>query len=1044
MINKSARAISREQILNTATQLFIANGYANTSLDKVAHAGNTTVKHIKHYYQDMAGIAYDVLHNAIAIAKSNFVLHTSTQQYINKNGFEQVIDTLRYVLNEGKKNHAFTQAMSSTIHTLTSNYKLLLDNDTKSLADLVTANIVSSVNKGISSHNIIKDYPNGVQYARADAYSLQAAYHQIAHLADCTDSEVVDQFVDRIVEQKRRAMCNTECVVSDSYINNRLDNKALFYEALVSNVSCGIITYVVDNDNIVCDYYSDSAYKMLGYTRKEFDSLMQESALSLVHNDDAERVRISVKLCAVNRKTYSQEFRLRTRNGEYVWVNMICNPIIDHGGATRFYGSFWSIRKGVGAEEHHESDTEDIRTVDEPLPAGTVINTLGYNGPLLYVSTNMEKLTGYSIEEFKMMHTNGYRTLVHPDDYDRVTQLGNKHFLDRTPYYEREFRLVRKDQTVYWILEKGSYLPDFFGQPAYLSIFVDINGQKCTQSKIATENEPSITPKIKPTDIQPNQSLATTSQSIKRNQDMLISATRILFPMCICINLTRNSYYALKNDEISSETSTSDGKFDELFSTELDTIPEQYKAEYEKRFLRDNLIQAYNNGERVISLIYQQAGGDGNIHWKQRVVIFIDTDVDDDIFGITISRCVDDTSRTELHYSKQEKDMQNALALAQRANGARRDFLASISHDLRTPLNSIINIALLAVDELDNKELLCEDLKKILLASDFMLQLVNDILDMSLIENDKLELHPSAYSHDEFCDYVHGIIQPLCANKKIVFDYIPLSPSKIVYIDKVRINQVFFNILSNAVKYTSTGGRIEFREECVPSDDGCVMYTSRISDNGCGMSQSFVKHIFNPFDREDSTNKYTGTGLGLMITKNLLDKMGGTIRIESNKNVGTDVYVSLKLPLATNAQIDNALAQLLAVSNTDTVNVDNNRILVVEDSEINQIILRRMLEKKGYAVECANNGEEAIERVSQHQCYCAILMDIRMPIMDGIEATKRIRSMTSTYAKNILIIAITADAFEQDAQRCYDAGMNAFISKPIMPEKLYQLLTNHA
>ena len=394
--------------------------------------------------------------------------------------------------------------------------------------------------------------------------------------------------------------------------------------------------------------------------------------------------------------------------------------------------------------------------------------------------------------------------------------------------------------------------------------------------------------------------------------------------------------------------------------------------------------------------------------------------------------------------SKKKKDYQMLLEKeraekAERANTAKSEFLSRVSHDIRTPMNAIINLVGLAKNELDNKEALSEDLSKLEISGKFLLGLINDVLDMSKIESGKLELHPEVYTIKEFYKYLEGVIAPLCKEKDIEFsynnphdDFDKTAPD--VFVDISRLNQIFFNILSNAIKYSHKGGKVTIDRTNVLQTDKIISGDFIITDNGIGMSEEFLNKIYLPFERADNTSSYSGTGLGMSITKAIIDKTKGSIKITSKLGKGTQVTIHLVMPLATLEQKQNAK------KNTNVQNKEylrGKRVLLCEDNELNASIAKRILESFEMQIDIANNGEEGIKYFKQNETsYDAILMDIRMPIINGLEATKIIRNLNSQKSKSIPIIALTADAFSSDVKKCIEAGMNDYISKPINTEMM--------
>jgi len=374
---------------------------------------------------------------------------------------------------------------------------------------------------------------------------------------------------------------------------------------------------------------------------------------------------------------------------------------------------------------------------------------------------------------------------------------------------------------------------------------------------------------------------------------------------------------------------------------------------------------------------------------------------------------------------------------ADSANSAKSEFLSRMSHDMRTPLNGIIGMTYLT-REMDLPEQAKDNLQKIDTSSRFLLGLINDVLDMTKAESGKIELHSEPYPVDEFADYMNSIIAPLCAERRQILSFEPevILADVIPLMDKLRINQVVFNLLSNAVKYTPEGGKIRYRIIEKKSDDSHMTMHLEIIDNGIGMSEKFQKVLFEPFTQENrpDSSEMHGTGLGLSITKRLIDAMGGTIAVNSSPGEGTTFFVDFLLDCIP-ARTENAEQEKGAGQEE---NLSGRHILLCEDHPLNQEIAKAILEEGHMIVTVAEDGAAGarIFNGSSIGYFDCILMDIHMPIMDGYESTKTIRGLRRADAKTVPIIALTADAFTDDIQKCLQAGMNGHIAKPIDPQSL--------
>jgi signal transduction histidine kinase/CheY-like chemotaxis protein len=371
------------------------------------------------------------------------------------------------------------------------------------------------------------------------------------------------------------------------------------------------------------------------------------------------------------------------------------------------------------------------------------------------------------------------------------------------------------------------------------------------------------------------------------------------------------------------------------------------------------------------------------------------------------------------------------------ANAAKTDFLSRMSHDIRTPLNVITGSVLLAERE-DNNEKTTKYLSNIDQSSHFLLSLVNDILDLNKVSAGKMELHLAPYTLDQLQAAMTAIIGPLCQEKNLTLS-IEMEKTKEAYmLDEVRIKQIFFNILSNSVKFTNPGGLVTLKGTVKVIDDDKATLSFVATDNGKGMSKEFQTKMFDPFTQEETgrTNTQQGTGLGLSIVRNLVTVMGGMVKVDSDVGKGTTFYIDIPA---------NRVQNVPDKKKETSIQLDilkGKKVLVAEDNAINVSILKTLLEDKGMIVDVATNGDEAVKMFVSKEAntYDIILMDMRMPVMDGLTATKEIRDSKKEDSKTIPIVAMTANAYDEDLKACLDAGMNGFVAKPIDPDLMYSTM----
>lgn len=391
---------------------------------------------------------------------------------------------------------------------------------------------------------------------------------------------------------------------------------------------------------------------------------------------------------------------------------------------------------------------------------------------------------------------------------------------------------------------------------------------------------------------------------------------------------------------------------------------------------------------------------------------------------------------------------EDALKVAESASKAKSTFLSNMSHDIRTPMNAIIGFATLALDDMRDGKKVQDYLSKILSSSKHLLGLINDILDMSRIESGKVVLEEQETDLVTTLQELQSIMEGQAKERKLKLhvDYSNLR-DRHVYCDKTRLNQVMFNLLANAVKFTSEGGSIWLTmsqlEPTYEVEDRAI-YEIRVKDTGIGIGKEFIKHIFEPFERErtSTVSKIQGTGLGMAITKNIVDMMGGTIEVESQKGVGTEFIIRLELRLQAEAGAANEEGAKQHSHAEGGTEFAGKRLLLAEDNELNREIACMLLSKYGFVIDTAENGQEAVDLVaaSAPDYYDLVLMDIQMPVMDGHEATRKIRSLENKVLAKVPVVAMTANAFDEDRKAAKECGMNGFISKPINMQELVQAL----
>jgi len=383
-----------------------------------------------------------------------------------------------------------------------------------------------------------------------------------------------------------------------------------------------------------------------------------------------------------------------------------------------------------------------------------------------------------------------------------------------------------------------------------------------------------------------------------------------------------------------------------------------------------------------------------------------------------------------------------ALDQARHANMLKTEFLSRMSHEIRTPMNAIIGMTTLALESIHDSDSVEDCLNKIGVSARFLLSLINDILDMSRIESGKVFFKEESFDFKNFIKDINTVFENQAADKHIDYSCVFASKMEPYYIgDVMKIQQILINIIGNAIKFTPEYGKVifEIKQEKVTKRNALVRFS--IADTGIGISKDFLPHLFNSFEQEHTgaTSSYKGTGLGLAICKNLIELMGGSIHVESTLGLGTEFTILLKLKLSKKETLHIPQSENLI---NDFSTLKDKKILLCEDHALNIEVAKRLLESKGLIVEIAKDGKQGVTTFNNSPVgfFDAILMDIRMPNMDGLEATKNIRLLPREDAKSIPIIAMSANAFEEDIEKSLLAGMNAHLAKPFEPNVLFQTL----
>lgn len=514
---------------------------------------------------------------------------------------------------------------------------------------------------------------------------------------------------------------------------------------------------------------------------------------------------------------------------------------------------------------------------------------------------------------------------------------------------------------------------------------------------------------------------------VERTFNNIIRAIGSIYMSIATINLVDKTYMILSNKNLDKDIFKphSTGSIEQLKDIFVNVnAAHKYKDDV-LEFINFTTLPDRMKDKQMISMELEGISG----RWYTCSFIVEKKDKNGNITDVlmTISD-IDEIKHKELEVKEKLKE---AAEKANQANIAKTNFLRRMSHDIRTPLNGIVGMINLAQRYGNDKEKLYECKKKVLTSLDYLLSLINDILDMSKVESNALVLEPKPFDLIETLNSIIAIIETSANEHNIQFiggKSLSYIPHRYFIGSQEYLNRLLMNIASNAIKYNKEGGSITLYCKEISNNENMALMQFVCSDTGLGMSEEFQKHAFEPFTCEGKATitGYSGTGLGLSIVKEIVDMMDGSIEMDSKENVGTTFVVTIPLQMDSNPKIK-------VQTNEKELNLSGKKALLVEDNEINLEIAKIMLQDLGLIVTSAQNGKEALDIFEQSDTHTFdyIFMDVMMPVMDGLEATRRIRSLNREDAKTTPIIALSANTFEDDIKECLDAGMNAHVAKPI-------------
>lgn len=759
------------------------------------------------------------------------------------------------------------------------------------------------------------------------------------------------------------------------------------------------------------EYLSDGFAEMMDMSKEAAWKMYQEDALSGVYPEDREYVRENLDRCIKERRErYELQYRLKKGNGDYSWINAKFSVIPCEDGEARVYVDYHDITAEKKMQEQLRQQYQE-QIHQHYLMAGPDALILGH--------CNVTKNKIYEIVD----HTNSGLLEAFGDD--------------REEFFTGIGTLIVDEE------ERKTFYSKYLNEPsrkAYeegiteilFPCFIMLPNQKVgkyVQFKVTLVETPDtgdITGILTITDI--------TEKTIREKIFLQLSSTK--YDLVANVNLFSDFYEIVSggDDNIGEKRGCNTERIKKVI--EETVIDSRREKEYVTQMLEPTAMMKRLEEEGSYSFHYSVYNAKGEIRTKNMIISAIDLRLGRVCF---VRADVTDVLMAE---RKAKEELERALSEAKKANRVKSDFLSSMSHDIRTPMNAIVGMTTLALANLDNKKKIEDYLRKISISSQHLLSLINDVLDMSQIEQSKIHLNHQTIQINELIGHISSIMTSPAENAGLQF---VIESGQFEHArftgDPLRIKQIIINLLSNAFKFTMEGGRVLFRtEEILAKEENHVRYCFTVQDSGIGMSEEFLKRLFEPFIRSDKVSKVEGTGLGLSITKGLVELMGGTIRVESWLQKGTRFEIELEFEAVEEAEVKETKESCEAPEEED---LSGYHFLLVEDNEINSEILGELLQMRGATFTVKTNGLEAVNEFKQAKpgTYDAVFMDIQMPVMNGYEATREIRKLDHPDAKSMIILAMTANAFAEDVQASMEAGMNGHIAKPVDMKLLYHTIS---
>ena len=798
----------------------------------------------------------------------------------------------------------------------------------------------------------------------------------------------------------------------DAYerLESALAEKNRQIELMLSQLPGGMQLCRYDADFTI-QWASDSLCALLGYAdAQEYAAAVNGCCRNSIVPEDYASMREEVRASFQCGDSYGVEYRVRRKDGTQLWVSDFGKKAFDENGEETIYCFIADItaRKQQElfieqANQESKRQAEFLTQLYNTVPCGIVQFATDEGHHVVSANSVAWEIYGRKAPEcakrfdiFKLVPHEEAKQIQ-----DKIAALA----LNREPLsYTRE--VLRDDGETRWISVVMKRLVNLDGAEVFQAIFTDITREKRLQEEREREQ------------ILENRSLR--------------AAIRTAYPKIISVNLTRDTYRCLADDDVMLRNKA--GSYSDYIACAVSEVCETQREDFLRTFSRADVMARFQSGSCEIYMEIRRFGEQGEVHWDSMHLIHVGNPYGGDVLAIALIKRLDE-QRAEK--ARQEQTLRDALASARAANSAKSDFLSRMSHDIRTPMNAIIGMSTIGQLKIDDRARVLDCFAKIDASSRYLLSLINDILDMSRIEQGKMTIAHEPFDFREFLDELNAIIYPQATSRSLLFEMRCRGRLDRSYIgDALRLKQILMNLLSNALKFTPPGGvvTVDIREE--RRSGGYAYMEFVVSDTGVGMAEGFMEKLFLPFEQEgqDIARNNVGSGLGLSIVYNLVQLMGGTMKVESKKDEGT--VFTVNLPLERGACSDEDVQEEAQRKSRELLR--DMKVLVVDDDEIVGEQTAAILSEIGAHSVWVDSGYKAVEvvkkAVQRQSLFNAALIDWQMPDMDGLETTRRIRELVGAETMIIIISAYDWSSIGADAKA---AGADYFISKPLFKENVY-------